>query len=396
MNEPPARPPQANPSNRPRSQEPPAELRTPTQRGAGTGTAPLPLIGPPSPLLAVDQTGATGMAPVKISLWGPPGCGKTTYLAALGQAVTRADPSIGRWSIWPENERSEKQLVDWSRGLVSQQKFPARTDLSEIVELQWLFVGDLTGSRYEQRRLGRRRRKPGRSESKFLLDLVDVSGEAYAYSAQETPVVKKALEQLASADGLIYLFDPLTEREARHASEYLDSTLVRLRRQMRDRLVGGYLPQDVSVCVTKFDDVQLLFQARRMGLVNYGEDGTPRVLDEHAEKLFEALCKGDFWGDQDEESHASAAFVRDMLKHYFHPQRIRYYVTSSIGYWRPPGWNLEASERPGFEFNPNDFSNIYTDKDGERKIRGVIRPVNVLEPLISLQQRLADRVRPDD
>ena len=121
----------------------------------------------------------------------------------------------------------------------------------------------------------------------------------------------------------------------------------------------------------------------------------PRVLDEHAEAFFDALCEGDFWGSQEEGSSASAAYVRDMLKNYFHPRRIKYFVTSSVGYWRPAGWDRDPASRPGFKFDPEDFHNLRTDQDGNERIRGVIHPINVLEPLISLQQRLAMR-RSDD
>ncbi len=368
---------------------------------AGTGgSLPLPAIKPMARGTMGGQAATTGsqpatmgIPPTKISLWGPPNSGKTTYLAALEQAVTRADRSVGRWNIFPENEPSEKLLTDWSHRLVSNQKFPDRTGPDEAIPLKWLFVGDLTGSQYEKKRLGRRRR-PGRSESRFLLDLVDVSGEAYGYdpgNANISPATQRALSHLAEADGIIYLFDPMGEREDRSAAKYVNSTLRRLSRLMRDQLVGNRLPQQISVCVTKFDHAELFFQARRLGLVNYGGDGMPRVLDEHAEQFFDSLCKGDFWSDDDMESHASAAFVRDQLHSYFHPDRIKYYVISSIGYWRPPGWNPMTSARPGFQFNPDDFANIFVDEDGERKIRGIIHPINVLEPLISLQQRIESR-----
>jgi hypothetical protein len=355
----------------------------------------------PSPLPSLRGPGTSGRGDdtdgplTKISMWGPSGSGKTTYLAALGQAVIRADQSIGRWNVFPVNEVSERQLIEWSYRLVSNQAFPDRTDIGEEIALQWLFAGDLTGSRYEQKGGWWRRRKQGAPKSRFLLDLVDVSGEVYRYDPanpkNENDIAQRALEQLAEAQGLIYLFDPVTERESRNAFDYTDSVLTKLRRKMRNDLVDNRLPQQVSVCVTKFDYAELFFQARRVGLVNYGRDGMPRVLDEHAEKFFDALCKGDFWGDDDEENHASAAAVRDHLKAYFMPERIHYYVTSSIGYWRPPGWNPESASRPGFKFDPYDFANIIMGEDGQKRIRGVIHPVNVLEPLISLQQRLAGR-----
>ena len=322
--------------------------------------------------------------PVKIGLWGPPGSGKTTYLAALGQAVPPADRSLGRWSIYPVNESSESQLVEWSHRLVSEQRFPDRTDIDETIPLQWLFVRDVAESRPEKK-WWRRQRKSGRPEDRFLVDLVDVSGEAYGYDPGgmnfSPDIMHKALDHLAEAAGLIFLFDPITERRTRSASEYVNSILAKLTLRMGGQLVGNYLPQQVSVCVTKFDHPEVFAQARRLGLVNYGPDGMPRVLDQHAQQFFDALCTGDFWDEHDTESYASGSYVRDQLHRYFHPARIEYYVTSSIGYWTPSGWNPAASRRPGSEFNPDDFANTFVDQDGRQRIRGIIRPINVLEQI---------------
>ena len=347
------------------------------------------------PLQAIPglALGDPAPSPTKISLWGPPGSGKTTYLAALGQAVPFADRSLGRWSIVPFDESSERQLVDWSHRLVSEQRFPGRTDLGERIPLKWFFVGDLTKTQHERKWL-RKWRKPVRSGFSFLLDVVDVSGEAYGYDPEgmsvSQEITDRALDHLAEADGIIYFFDPITERETRSASSYMNSALAELRLRMRNHLTDNYMPQQVSVCVTKFDHPDLFAQARRLGLVNFGPDGLPRVLDEHAEQFFDALCNGDFWGDRDRESHTSASFVRDQLKNSFHPDRIKYYVTSSIGYWTPPGWSPTTSVRPGSEFDSHDFVNIVRIGDREG-IRGVIRPINVLEPLLSLERRLAGR-----
>jgi hypothetical protein len=389
----------ANPSWRLRP-APPAEPDDPGPEEAaedsGGGGAGPPLIRP-----TLSASGDSGPVAanlpdaIKISMWGSPNSGKTTYLAALDQATVRPDKSIGHWSIYPADTPSQQQLFKWSRRLVQDQEFPERTEVDESIPLKWLFAGDLTGSRYEQKRRGRRP-KPGESESSFLLDVVDVSGEAFSSAPEKIAqvpkeVMEEALKKLIEADGLIYLFDPVTERDSQEAADYMLRTLIALRGAMIGELVGGYLPKEISVCVTKFDHAQLFTQARRAGLVNYGPDGMPRVLDEHAEQFFESLCKGDFWGDHDGKAHPSAAYVRDQLKHFFLPDRIKYYVTSSIGFWKPPDWNPKTSSRPGFEFDPKNFENIENEPNGTKRIRGVIRPINVLEPLISLQQRLAAR-----
>ncbi len=349
-------------------------------------------LGPVQPEPAENQQAATPAQPVKISLWGPPTSGKTTYLAALDQAVTRTrnNRSAGNWRIVADDPKSSEKLKDWTHRLVQERQFPEKTEVGEEIPLQWWFIGDLTGTEYEQRRRGRR--KPSQAECKFMLDLVDVSGEAFSHSA-EREIKEKALNRLEEADGLIYLFDPITERDKRSAFPYLDSILKDLSFRMKDKLITGRLPHQVSVCVTKFDDKDLLFQARQAHLVSSGPDGLPRVPDEHAEEFFSTLCEGNFWGkgEHDEETYTGATWVRDALREGFLPDRIKYYVTSSIGYWRQRSGNHAEPERTGSNFDPDDFSNVVNvPQNGENipKIRGAIHPINVLEPLISLQQRI--------
>jgi hypothetical protein len=327
--------------------------------------------------------------PVKISLLGPPGSGKTTYLAALQQAVLTADPSLGQWNMIAADEPSRTLLTEWSSRLVNDQMFPGATEPDEMITLRWLFVGNLAGSRYDRRRFRRRRHL----RCSFVLDVVDVSGESFAdrekYRTVPEAIRAGALRGLQYADGIIYFFDPITERHRHSSSRYLNTALADLTGKMLGRTANHYLPMEVSICVTKFDHPDLFYLARRAGLLNYGPDGMPRVLDKHAETFFDILCGEDPWEDSEhnEESNASAAFVRDSLKHSFDPKKLKYYVTSSIGYRKPAGWNPAEAARLA-RFDPNDFKNIVIE-DGKEKIRGPIHPINVLEPLISLQQRVA-------
>jgi hypothetical protein len=329
---------------------------------------------------------------VKIGLWGSPASGKTTYLAALPQALSNTDGSVGRWTIFPNSDASTELLIRWSHQLISEQVFPEATGLGDVTGLAWRFVGDLTGSRYMRR--SRFRRRPP-AESEFDLDLIDVSGEAFGYNPAGKNVspstVDTALNHLASAEGLIFLFDPVTERDRKIAAEYVNRTLTMLSRKVvaEGRLIGPYLPHYVAVCITKFDHKDVFRQAREAGLVNYGPDGMPRVLDAQAADLFDVICEGRFWADQRTDSHGGALFVRNQLRRYFHPDRIRYYAVSSIGYKKPPGWDPQAT-RPGFQFDPGNFSNLI-EQGGEQKILGPVEPVNVLEPLIDLHMQITGR-----
>ena len=72
-----------------------------------------------------------------------------------------------------------------------------------------------------------------------------------------------------------------------------------------------------------------------------------------------------------------------LLEHYFHPKRIKYFVTSSIGFYalilRPAGLTVPIST----------MLSSGEGKYGCGSVRGRVRPINVIEPLLWLaQQRL--------
>jgi hypothetical protein len=351
-----------------------------TREGAGTGT------------YREAQPSAAGVQPTKIGLWGSPSSGKTTYLAALRHALTHTDGSVGRWSIFPNSPASEERMTEWSHRLIEERMFPEATDYGDVTELSWEFIGDLTGTRYMPHGMFRRRLT---AESRFNLDLIDVSGEVFGDNPSEKVMPKTVattLNHLKKAEGLIFLFDPIAERDEQTAFKYMNRTLTRLSRMIKDEggLVGRYLPHYVSVCITKFDHMEVFQHAREAGLVNYGPDGMPRVRGDLAEKMFDAMCEGRFWPDQRTDRHGGALFVNKQLRNYFDPGKIRYYATSSIGYKKPLGWDPQTAARPGFQFDPEDFYNV-NEKDGIRRILGPIEPINVLEPLIELQMQITGR-----
>jgi GTPase SAR1 family protein len=318
---------------------------------------------PPEPVIGTDT--------MKIGIWGPPGSGKTTYLAALKHdAASRARDEIGTWKIIPRNEASEQLLTQWTQLLVERQEFPEATPLGSHTDLWWHFMGDLAGSRYARRRLGIFGRPA--LTSKFDLELIDVSGEAFGYRPTDAHVpenlVRRTLAHLAGSDGLIFLFDPITERDTPSVATYVERVLNNLSRRVLNagRMADGYLPHQVAICVAKTDNVELVAQARKAGLVNTGHDGIDRVLNGQAEALFNAICDGGFW-ESDERRHGGAAYVRNQLSTYFHPGRTRYYAISAIGH-----------------------QNLAT-RNGVVKINGPIRPFNVLEPLVELHMQLRNQ-----
>jgi len=113
----------------------------------------------------------------------------------------------------------------------------------------------------------------------------------------------------------------------------------------------------------------------------------PRVLDHQAKALFDAICEGTFWPGQRTDMHGGARWVRSQLRQYFRPDRIRYYAISSVGYKKPLGPDPENA-RPGFRFDPDDFSNV-VERGGKPQILGPVEPVNVLEPLVDLHMKIS-------
>lgn len=157
----------------------------------------------------------------------------------------------------------------------------------------------------------------------------------------------------------------------------------------------GYLPHRIAVCITKFDHPDVFERARQAGLVTFRRDGRPQVTGKNAEILFGMICDGSFWNDPDREA-SSARFVRDELRRRFHPDRIQYFVTSSIGFRQRPVHDPAKRRWAASSFDPEDYVNFHELAAGEIRIRGPITPVNVLEPLLSLQPRISGtaQVRP--
>jgi GTPase SAR1 family protein len=349
------------------------------------GDALLPRTQVEAPGPASNSQGPDPMAGADpaIALWGSPQSGKTTYLASLRHATSLRNADYGDWNIFPTNPFSAKMMADFTHEL-NQGNFPNPTLPGEEIPLSWMFVGDVTDSRFVRRR--RRLLHRGRVENRFTLDLVDVSGKAFAHDPGQLQVPSRvanlALDRLTGARGIIYLFDPIGERDNRNSYSFVNRAITELKhRATAGRQAPLYLNQKVSICVTKFDDPAVFQEARRNGFVNYGPDGMPHVLDRHAEDFFELLCTDNFWRTRYEQSARSADFIRRELRQVFSPGNIKYFVTSSIGFY----------VKPGSRFDPDDFSNVAQATGNMPRIRGSINPINVLEPLISVQQRITER-----
>jgi hypothetical protein len=97
----------------------------------------------------------------------------------------------------------------------------------------------------------------------------------------------------------------------------------------------------------------------------------PRVHDDEAERFTRELFTSSPVSDVE--------LVTGALRQYFYPDRVRYFITSAVGFYVGPSG----------EFREEDYQNVVPTDGGGRAIRGQIHPVNVAEPLLWLGERIA-------
>ncbi|RSN48578.1 hypothetical protein DMH08_33785 [Actinomadura sp. WAC 06369] len=321
----------------------------------------------------------------RIGLWGAPESGKTTFLAALQVAVLR---SPEQWMLFGVNEESNDFLDTQTSMLTQHRQFPPATRFSN--PLSWTLRGTTTVE--TGKRFGRRTKAV---PMEFNIDLVDTPGAVFASKGvpgeamagggdnlgfdepDERPSEIEeddVIEHLAGCDGIVYLFDPTRERRRGDSYSYFQRTLLKLSRQVfRDRgSVDDRLPQHLAVCVTKFDAPEVYRKARVGGYLTYDDSPQmlPRVREDSAGHFFAELCRDSEVGNAD--------LVLSSIQKYFHPDRVRYFATSAVGFY------LGDSDR----FTEKDYSNVAKNADGGIEIRGKVWPINVVEPVLWLGRRL--------
>ncbi|SDT50265.1 hypothetical protein [Actinoplanes derwentensis] len=338
-----------------------------TVPGATPPSVTPPPVTPATP--AGNPPSAHGPAPIRFGLCGAPSGGKTTFLAALSIAVDMADQPLGRWRITATDDASLTFLTERKQDLVVGHRFPAITN--SVTQYHWQINGELPST---PRRL--RRPAPG-AKVRFDIDVEDRPGGDFLLNG--AAISEEGLKRLAVADALVLLFDPTRDIGRTEGAESnwmffhkLFETL-KLRLRQTGRLDDGILPHHVAVCITKFDDPAVFKPALHHRLVDIGEDGVPRVPDDRAEDYFGWICR-----EIDRYSIDSSTLqFPSMLRSTFHDDRVRYYATSSVGFWIGPSGRFEAG----------DFQNTQL-VNGEPRLRGAVRPVNILEPLIALERTI--------
>jgi hypothetical protein len=361
------------------------------------GRRPAESVRPTTDLPAVNSRRASGsrvIRPVQVSLWGAPQSGKSTYLTVLSKADWKPSRLGGLWRVMPADAPTHRHVSASIQAFDRDGRFPDATMrpahlsfrlLRQRGRLSWLLgaarEADI-GVSFTDRGGGDFGPDPGWPDPGWP-DPGGHGGGPARTDVSATGVDADALATLSDADGFVYFFDPTYDMDddtTGRTLNFFDAAMTSLSRIMHDRgsLLGPYLPQHMAVYITKLDDSRVFSAARRSYLVETrpGSD-LPWVPDKHARRLFEALCRTRMTPESD--------YLLNRIPELFHPRRISFHVISSVGFW--------MGDAGGF--NPNNSSNVvpgtasggaFAEDAHDWRVRGEIRPVNVLEPLVTLVQ----------
>jgi hypothetical protein len=306
----------------------------------------------------------------EIAMWGAPASGKTTFLAALDTALKRRRYG---YTMIPDDDASEVMLINATAALDDKGEFPDATETIDI--LQWTLHG-----RRQQAASNGAGMHLVNSTHKITLKLTDPNGELTLPGRIADPNRRKLVSALAGADGIIFMFDPIRESEKGDGFQTTNGLLVQLARQAAnsDPNFDGMLPHHIAICVTKFDEPRVFDTAERLRLLQYDPSDPyqfPRVEGADARLLFSSLCASSGNGNGD--------LMLNALEQYFREDRIKFFVTSSVGFYVNPYTN---------RFDRDNPQNVVKNKSGhvvadQSRIRGPLHPINIVEPVLWLGER---------
>lgn len=292
---------------------------------------------------------------VRLGLWGGVAGGKTTFLSALKEAMLR--DRVGGWTIIGGGDPDIRFLVDQQNELDAG-RFPAATsDPSEYRFYLTLPFRRAAGASRPGKHVN------GGGRRRFELEVHDYPGTAFRDGGEDMHF-QQLSEFLTSCAGFLYLYDPTSTKNYTHFQETLQKLSLRLREQGRSN--DNRVPQYMAVCITKYDDPDVLARLQREGLIVMEEVNgvtTPTVSD--PPQAFRTLA-----GQTDPNLPPS---IRD----YFLESRVEYFAVSSVGFYSHGNQTVRLE----------DCSNVVDTREGAR-IRGRFSPVNILAPLAWLQDRV--------
>jgi hypothetical protein len=315
-----------------------------------------------------QQPAAADRDVAAISILGPPGSGKTTFLAAFQIALLRQS-NLG-WALRGADEASTQALVGMTNTLIADRHFPVATAQADSVN----WVLERLAERTVRRGLLRRAEKI--TETVLIrIRLTDAQG-ALTLLGRIAPDQALLIDQVTHGQGILYMFDPTRELVVGDAF----AAAVELVNQLRAANRSARLPHYVAICVTKFDDPQVLGAAEATGLLvndQHDPQAFPRVRDSDARALFDHLCRS--------SSRAGIADpISSLFEKNFRPDRIRYFVTSAVGFY----------VNPDTGFDPSDYQNVVKPPGQNPVIRGGVYPINVAEPVLWLAGQIVNSAGP--
>jgi hypothetical protein len=301
-----------------------------------------------------------------VTMLGAAETGKTTFLASLQIALLRQD-ELG-WSLTGDNPGSRKAMIKFMDEMTRGHAFPLATGM-QLENYRWSLRGEARGAKRRHWWSFRRRRLSVR----VPLDLIDAPGEAANGSRLfERELSKNFIASLARSGGILLFFDPMSESERGDAFQYMYGVLTELRTEAAD----GKLPHYVAVCITKFDAIPVYRSAQMLRVVVREPEGQqfPYVPEEYVQEFLSRLIKTSRSDD--------ASLILPLLRQTFHEDRVRFFVTSAIGFYVDPSLGT---------FDPDDYQNHIPGKPD--RIRGGIYPINVVEPVLWLGRNVARTAR---
>jgi hypothetical protein len=302
-----------------------------------------------------------------IAMLGATGAGKTTFLGALQIALLQDERG---WTIWSKDPASRKEMIKMNTALTSEGEFPLPS--TGIDTFDWI----LSSRRERTERSGRFATRSFEESVQVTLKLTDASGELARSDLMDLEDRKQLVENVAKSRGILYMFDPIREFNRGDAYDKLFGLLMDIIAEAADHPdFDGRLPHFVAVCVTKFDEPRVYKTAESLQMLvwdSHDASGFPRVHDSDARTLMHRLCKLSRSG--------TGAAVPQLLERYFYEDRIKYFVTSSVGFM--------VSQRTQ-RFDPQDTENVYRIESEEALIRGPVNPINVVEPVLWLVEQIA-------